>query len=161
MRITIIAPGSRGDVQPYLALGKGLTQAGYAVRLVTHQNFADFVKSHGVEFWPMGDNVQDVAQSQDMRALLEKGNFLYYSLLWRPALLGAARCRIGRWPRPCSAPETHGCTACTGGSTGGERSRDAPARRRTGGENPGRARCRARRGVSAAKYAVLALSASR
>ena len=43
MRIAIIAPGSRGDVQPYLALGKGLKQAGHVVRLVTHQNFVDAV----------------------------------------------------------------------------------------------------------------------
>ena len=52
MRIALIAPGSRGDVEPYLALGKGLKQAGHAVRLVTHQNFEGFVNSHGVEFGP-------------------------------------------------------------------------------------------------------------
>ena len=76
MRITTIAPGSRGDVQPYLALGKGLKQAGHVVRLVTHQNFEGFVSSYGVEFWPVEGNVQDIAQSKDMRALLERGNFL-------------------------------------------------------------------------------------
>ena len=76
MRIAIIAPGSRGDVQPYLALGKGLKQAGHIVRLVTHQNFEGFVNSHGVEFWPIEGSVQDIAQSQDMRALMERGNFL-------------------------------------------------------------------------------------
>jgi sterol 3beta-glucosyltransferase len=38
--IAIIALGSRGDVQPYIALGKGLKAAGYSVRLVTHENFA-------------------------------------------------------------------------------------------------------------------------
>ena len=76
MRIAIIAPGSRGDVQPYLALGKGLKQAGHVVRLVTHQNFEGFVNSHGVEFWPVEGSVQDIAQSQDMRALMERGNFL-------------------------------------------------------------------------------------
>jgi len=31
MRIAIIAPGSRGDVQPYIALGKGLEKAGHGV----------------------------------------------------------------------------------------------------------------------------------
>lgn len=76
MRLAIIAPGSRGDVQPYLALGKGLKQAGHVVRLVTHQNFEGFVNSYGVEFWPVEGNVQDIAQSKDMRALLERGNFL-------------------------------------------------------------------------------------
>lgn len=76
MHIAIIAPGSRGDVQPYLALGQGLQEAGYGVRLVTHQNFEGFVQAHGVEFWPIAGDVQDIAQSGDMRALLERGNFV-------------------------------------------------------------------------------------
>ncbi|MGB7417232.1 MAG: glycosyltransferase [Thermosynechococcaceae cyanobacterium] len=33
MHITILAIGSRGDVQPFVALGVGLKQAGYQVRL--------------------------------------------------------------------------------------------------------------------------------
>jgi sterol 3beta-glucosyltransferase len=32
MRIVIIAPGSRGDVQPYVALGAGLEAAGHVLR---------------------------------------------------------------------------------------------------------------------------------
>jgi sterol 3beta-glucosyltransferase len=76
MRIAIIAPGSRGDVQPYIALGKGLDNAGHAVRLVTHQNFKALVNSNGLEFWPVEGSVQDIAQSKEMRELLEKGNFL-------------------------------------------------------------------------------------
>lgn len=35
MEIAIIAPGSRGDVQPYVALGKGLRDAGHGVRVVS------------------------------------------------------------------------------------------------------------------------------
>ena len=76
MRIAIIASGSRGDVEPYLALGKGLQQAGHVVRFVAHENFATLVKSHGVEFWLIEGNAQAVAQSPEMRELLEKGNFL-------------------------------------------------------------------------------------
>ena len=76
MRIAIVASGSRGDVEPYIALGKGLKEAGHVVRLVTHQNFDMLVNSHGVEFWPVEGNVQDIAQSSEMRGLLEKGNFL-------------------------------------------------------------------------------------
>lgn len=76
MRIAIIALGSRGDVQPYIALGKGLQAAGHGVRLVTHENFADLVTAYGLEFWPMQGNVQAVVESPEMRDLLEKGNFL-------------------------------------------------------------------------------------
>jgi UDP:flavonoid glycosyltransferase YjiC (YdhE family) len=76
MRIAIVASGSRGDVQPYIALGKGLKEAGHVVRLVTHQDFDLLVNSSGLEFWPIKGKVQDIAQSQEMRALLERGNFL-------------------------------------------------------------------------------------
>ena len=61
MRIAIIASGSRGDVEPYVALGKGLQAAGHVVRLVTHRDFESLVTSHGVEFWPVEGSVQDVA----------------------------------------------------------------------------------------------------
>lgn len=80
MRIAILALGSRGDVQPYIALGKGLREAGHSVRVVTHQNFEALVNSHGLAFWPVQGNVQDVVESQEMRALLEKGKFLAITL---------------------------------------------------------------------------------
>ena len=76
MIVTVIAPGSRGDVQPYLALAKGLMLKGHTVRLVTHQNYEALVKSHGVELVPIKGDVQEIAQGADMRMLLEKGNFL-------------------------------------------------------------------------------------
>ena len=33
MKITIITAGSRGDVQPFVALGQGLKKAGYKVTI--------------------------------------------------------------------------------------------------------------------------------
>jgi sterol 3beta-glucosyltransferase len=76
MRIAIIAMGSRGDVQPYIALGKGLKAAGYSVRLVTHENFEELVGSHGLEFYPVKGNVQAFMEDPENRKLLESGNFL-------------------------------------------------------------------------------------
>lgn len=96
MRIAIIATGSRGDVQPYVALGKGLVGAGHELRLVTHENFKSLVQSHDVEFWPVEGNVQDIAQSDDMRELLEKGNFLsIMSLMAKAAQDGAVQLANG------------------------------------------------------------------
>jgi sterol 3beta-glucosyltransferase len=76
MRIAMIAMGSRGDVQPYIALGKGLKAAGHVVRLVTHENFEGLVRSYGLEFCPVKGNVQEFMETPEMLALLEKGNFL-------------------------------------------------------------------------------------
>jgi UDP:flavonoid glycosyltransferase YjiC (YdhE family) len=76
MRIVIIAPGSRGDVQPYLALGQGLQNVGHHVRLVTHSNFESLVASYGLEFWTFGSDVKKFVENSEMRELAEKGNFL-------------------------------------------------------------------------------------
>lgn len=76
MRIAIIALGSRGDVQPYIALGKGLQTTGHVVRLITHENYERLVNAHGLEFWPVLGNVQEFAESPEMRTLLERGNFI-------------------------------------------------------------------------------------
>lgn len=76
MRIAIIASGSQGDVQPYVALGKGLKEAGHTVRLLSYENFENLATSQGLEFWAVQGNVQEIVESKEMRELLEKGNFL-------------------------------------------------------------------------------------
>lgn len=75
MRIGIMAMGSRGDIQPYIALGKGLKTAGHIVRLITHENFEGLVGSYGLEFCPVKGNVQEFVQSPENRKLMESGNF--------------------------------------------------------------------------------------
>ena len=46
--------GSRGDVQPFGALGTELRRFGHRVRLATHDVFADFVRNSALEFFPIG-----------------------------------------------------------------------------------------------------------
>lgn len=41
--------GSRGDVQPYIALGRGLQKEGHRVTIVTHQEYKEWVTGFGVE----------------------------------------------------------------------------------------------------------------
>ena len=79
MRITIIAMGSRGDIQPYIALGTGLKAAGHFVRLMSHENFERLVSSYGLEFWPVAGDVQALLETPEMRDLVEKGNLLAIS----------------------------------------------------------------------------------
>ncbi|KAB8229652.1 uncharacterized protein BDW43DRAFT_322041 [Aspergillus alliaceus] len=54
LNIVIQIVGSRGDVQPFLALGKELTKVGHRVRIATHDIFKDFVQSSRLEFYPIG-----------------------------------------------------------------------------------------------------------
>ncbi len=50
MKIAICVMGSRGDVQPLVALGKGLQAEGHAVILATHQEFQPMVRQAGLWF---------------------------------------------------------------------------------------------------------------
>lgn len=63
-RIDILAIGSRGDVQPFIALGLGLARAGHRVRIVTLGGFEEFVGSHGLEHVAIGDSPQQIAATE-------------------------------------------------------------------------------------------------
>ncbi|RDW65951.1 hypothetical protein BP6252_09586 [Coleophoma cylindrospora] len=55
LNIVIQVVGSRGDVQPFIALGKVLKVTyGHRVRLATHPNFKEFVQENGLEFFNIG-----------------------------------------------------------------------------------------------------------
>ena len=74
MRITIFTIGSRGDVQPYVALGLGLQAAGHSVRLATHGEFEHFIRSRGLDIFPVEGNPRAVLESDAGRDWLETAN---------------------------------------------------------------------------------------
>ncbi|XVE62205.1 hypothetical protein DITRI_Ditri06bG0100200 [Diplodiscus trichospermus] len=61
LQIVMLIVGTRGDVQPFLAIGKRLQADGHRVRLATHSNFKDFVLSAGLEFFPLGGDPKVLA----------------------------------------------------------------------------------------------------
>ncbi|NOQ39251.1 MAG: glycosyltransferase [Anaerolineales bacterium] len=63
MHITILALGSRGDIQPFAALGSGLLRAGYQVRFITFETFASLIAEHGLGFHPIRGNPQSLVAS--------------------------------------------------------------------------------------------------
>jgi sterol 3beta-glucosyltransferase len=73
-RIVVVAPGSRGDVQPYVALGKGLQAAGMPVRVVTTHDHEELVVSHGLEYWPVEIGMEEIIRNENMRKALENSN---------------------------------------------------------------------------------------
>ena len=112
MRITIITAGSRGDVQPYVALGLGLKEAGYEVTLAAPATFEGLVRERGLGFYPIS-----LDPLQGIRRQLEKGdaNFLEFArrsrgilapVLSAPALERLVRVReaaLGARSRPAQS----------------------------------------------------------
>lgn len=49
MKVSIIAFGTRGEVQPLLALGKALKNNGHSVRMIAGSNFKEWIEDHGLE----------------------------------------------------------------------------------------------------------------
>jgi hypothetical protein len=55
LNVVIQIVGSRGDVQPFVALGKVLKETyGHRVRIATHATFQEFVEENGLEFFCIG-----------------------------------------------------------------------------------------------------------
>jgi sterol 3beta-glucosyltransferase len=79
MKITVNTFGTRGDVQPYIALGVGLRKAGHTVRIITHQIFQSFVKGYGLDFYPLRLDPRQVLLNQ---ALSELGNNTFRITRW-------------------------------------------------------------------------------
>ncbi|MBN1966694.1 MAG: glycosyltransferase, partial [Anaerolineae bacterium] len=67
--ITIAAIGSRGDVQPFVALGSGLRRAGYDVRIVAGDEYESLVRGYGLDFWSLGMHMMDTFAGGVDRAL--------------------------------------------------------------------------------------------
>jgi sterol 3beta-glucosyltransferase len=68
----IFAFGSRGDVQPYIPLGVALQQRGYKVTVLAGDEFEFFVKSYGLNFFPLGFKIRDtISEADKTQELLE------------------------------------------------------------------------------------------
>ncbi|KAL6527737.1 hypothetical protein OROMI_029548 [Orobanche minor] len=80
LQIVMLIVGTRGDVQPFVAIGKQLQAEiplwvlykvvdkdawvqdyGHRVRLATHSNFKEFVLTSGLEFYPLGGDPKVLA----------------------------------------------------------------------------------------------------
>ena len=93
LRITCLTIGSRGDVQPYIALCKGLMAEGHKTKIATHVEFKDWVESHGIAFEPVAGDPAEL-----MRICVEYGMFTYSFLreasskfrVWIDGLLSTA-----------------------------------------------------------------------
>ena len=63
MRILLVSHGTRGDVQPIVALGVALKARGHLVQLVAPANFLTWVRGHGLDMQSDGIDVEALLRS--------------------------------------------------------------------------------------------------
>jgi UDP:flavonoid glycosyltransferase YjiC (YdhE family) len=68
MKIILPTIGTRGDVQPYIALAHGLQKSGHTVTLATHPCMRGLVDSYGVPFAPIGPDIDLGYEAARIRA---------------------------------------------------------------------------------------------
>lgn len=74
MKIFILTLGTRGDVQPYVALGQGLQAAGHTVVLCTCSSFQSFVSDCGLQYGFMNDGFIEFMSTDIARDAMENVN---------------------------------------------------------------------------------------
>ncbi len=70
MRIMILTLGSRGDVQPFVALGAQLRARGHEVTLTTGRGFEAMIEGQGLIAAPLSDDVRELIERPEMRQAL-------------------------------------------------------------------------------------------
>ncbi len=77
MRLTLLPAGSRGDVQPYVALGVGLRRAGHQVSVPAPAVFQDLITRAGLEYIPSNTlNPQEFIRRPEIQAAARRGGQL-------------------------------------------------------------------------------------
>jgi sterol 3beta-glucosyltransferase len=71
--LTILALGSRGDVLPYVVLGAGLQESGFAVRVITFASFAPLAAKHNLDFTAFPGDAEQLTTSGSGLSLAESG----------------------------------------------------------------------------------------
>lgn len=81
MRVSMLTLGTRGDVQPYVALGRALRARGHDVVLAAPDDFGPWIERHGLGFHAMGVNMRQFLQMAQIREVLS-GNWLRLGSIW-------------------------------------------------------------------------------
>lgn len=74
MNIGIFTYGTRGDLQPYVALALGLMDKGHKVTLSATEDFKNFVEGFGVTFQPLWGNAETMMNSKEGQSILQTEN---------------------------------------------------------------------------------------
>ena len=73
MDIIFLCLGSRGDVQPYVAIGRTACESGHNVTICTGKMFKNFVEQNGLEFQECSLDLMAILQTQEGKQVFEEG----------------------------------------------------------------------------------------
>ncbi len=99
-RIFVATSGSRGDVEPFLALSKALKSAGYDVVLSAPPDFGDWIASHGIAHHAAGEPARDIVNA--FAGAIENDTF-FRSLARADTSRNSAHCSRA-FPKRAKAP---------------------------------------------------------
>jgi sterol 3beta-glucosyltransferase len=71
MKVCFFTLGTRGDVQPYVALGRELVREGHQAVICVGESFRRLVESNGVGFVPTTSDLMAIAATPEGKAILE------------------------------------------------------------------------------------------
>lgn len=74
MNVGIFTYGTRGDLQPYVALALGLMDKGHKVTISATEDFKDFVEGFGISFQPLWGSAEKMMNSKEGQAILRTEN---------------------------------------------------------------------------------------
>ncbi|MBE6089770.1 MAG: glycosyltransferase family 1 protein [Clostridium beijerinckii] len=81
MRVVFLTLGSRGDVQPYVALAKELIKTGHESIICTGATFKNFVQENGVEFYKAESDLMAILESDEGREIFNGGRYNIFKML--------------------------------------------------------------------------------
>jgi UDP:flavonoid glycosyltransferase YjiC (YdhE family) len=106
MNITILALGSRGDVQPFVALGRALVARGHRVLVAATADYGPLVQDHGLPFAPVVGRFSDLMDVELIYQALDAAK--------NPLPLGFARRFVEHVSRLIPGIVADCATACAG-----------------------------------------------
>ncbi len=74
MYAVMITSGTRGDVQPFVALGKALKENGHRVAIATHAEFKSWIEGHGLEYLSLHGDVRAILANPHVRQHMRHPN---------------------------------------------------------------------------------------
>jgi len=97
MNVILITVGTRGDVLPFVALGKGLIKRGYQVTICTGESFRSLVEQYGLKFSPVRMDFLELAETNEGKQMMGRNPFHTWKLMKRAIFPMVERMLLDVW----------------------------------------------------------------